>query len=461
MARFSAYVLILTTAIAFISTTSCNSIQNESSKYKLISPTEKKINSVQNSLPVSSTTPVAQFVCKETENKSQFLKSPIVIMLSIDGFRADYLQKYNPPNLTALAKAGIYTAGMRPSFPTHTFPNHYSLATGLVPGHHGIVSNKFYDKARKQTYNFMDPKSSADGSWYLGEPIWNTAERQGMIAHTYHWVGSEAHINNQDPTCYIAYDPDITIDEKVNKAIEWLKLPDQKRPHLINLYVSIVDSAGHKYGPDSNEVKQAIAEVDLAVGKIWQYMKTSQLPTNLIIVSDHGMEKIDNDHLIYLSDYTDMNGFILSDRGAVTMLYHENAEKIEKAYLELKAKENHFKVYRKAETPKEFQLDHPDRIGDIVVIADMPYYILDRSFTPTPLALNSATHGWSFHNQQMKALFIAYGKNIEKNKLIPEFQNIDVYPFIINILGLNLDIKIDGKPETLSPYILRKQNSIH
>lgn len=409
----------------------------------------------------STLTPASQFICKNSQNKVQFLKSPIVIMVSIDGFRADYLQKYNPPNLTALAKSGLYTNGMRPSFPTHTFPNHYSLATGLVPGNHGIVSNKFYDKVRKQTYNFMDSKTAADGSWYLGEPLWNTVERQGMIATTYHWVGSEAHINGQDPTCYMPYDPDITIDEKINQTIEWLNLPENKRPHLMNIYTSIVDSAGHKYGPDSNEVKKAISEVDVALGKLVQFMKSSQLQINLIIVSDHGMEKIDNEHIIYLSDYTDINGFTLSDRGAVTMLYSDDPVKNEKTYQDLKSHENHFKVYRKFETPQEFQLNHRDRIGDIVIIADLPYFILDRSFTTTPLALNTATHGWSFHNPQMKALFIAYGPNLQKNKNIPEFQNTDVYPFVLNILGLKLDVKIDGHPESLSPYILGKQNSIH
>jgi len=403
-------------------------------------------------------TTAAKFKCVDRQNDEQYSQSPIVILVSIDGFRADYLQKYKPTTLSQLAKAGLYTEGMRPSFPTHTFPNHYSLVTGLAPGNHGIVSNKFYDKKRGQFYNFMDPKTAGDRTWYKGEPIWNTVERQGMISMTYHWVGSDANINKKDPTCFIGYDPDISTIDKVNKTIEWLNLPTNKRPHLITIYTSIVDSAGHKYGPDSKEVADAIYEVDAALAQLNTFIQSSSLPINLIIVSDHGMEKIDNTKIIYLSDYIDLTGFKMSDRGAVTMLYHDNAETIEKAYLVLKKHENHYKVYRRNETPAEFQLNDQDRIGDLVVIADIPYFILDKSFTATPLALNSATHGWSFHNPSMKALFIAHGPQLKKKQLISEFQNIDVYPFILKILGLQIDQPIDGQAASLENYIVRPTN---
>ena len=425
-----------------------------------ISCQNKSLNNKQNPTTggLQNESITSGFKCADRSNLDQFNKSPIVIMVSIDGFRADYLQKYKPTTLTQLATSGLYTAGMRPSFPTHTFPNHYSLATGLAPGHHGIVSNKFYDKSRGQFYNFMDSKTAGDGSWYHGEPIWNTVERQGMVAMTYHWVGSDAHINKKDPTCYISYDPDITTEEKVNKTIEWLNLPEKQRPHLITIYTSIVDTAGHKFGPDSQEVANAISEVDSALTKLNQFIQSSPLLINIVIVSDHGMQKIDNNKIIYLSDYTDISRFKLSDRGAVTMLYGENAADIEKAYQDLKQNENHYKVYRKNETPAEFLLTDPDRIGDIVVIADIPYFILDKSFTATPLALNTATHGWSFHNPEMKALFIANGPQLKKKQIIPEFQNVDVYPFVLNILGLKLDQKIDGQASTLEKYIIPTSN---
>lgn len=394
-----------------------------------------------------------QIFCKESTNLSKYDNAPIVVMLSIDGFRADYMQKYNPPNLKKIMKAGIYTKGMIPSFPSLTFPNHYTLATGRSPGHHGIVSNKFYDKSRKQTYNFMDPTTAGDGTWYKGEPLWNTAEKNGMIAHTYHWVGSESHIENIDPTCYAPYDYSITTQQKIDTTIKWLQLSLNKRPHLINIYTSIVDSAGHKSGPDSDDVKNAIEEVDTAVGNLWDFINQSNLPINFVIVSDHGMQTVDVDHVIYLSNYvSDLSGFTFGDRGAVVMMYNDDPEKVQAAYSQLKENEKNYKVYLKGQTPAEYVMDDMDRTGDIIVVADLPYFILDRSFTTAP-KLNAATHGWAFTNPEMHALFIAAGPNVVKNKVIPSFSNTDVYPFVLNILGISTNISNDGNPETLRPYI--------
>ncbi|MFN3454833.1 MAG: alkaline phosphatase family protein [Pseudobdellovibrio sp.] len=398
-----------------------------------------------------------EFICQDRENDPAQINKPIVIMLSIDGFRADYIKKYNPKYLKMLSQNGLYSTGLIPSFPSHTFPNHYSIATGRVPGHHGIVSNKFYDKARKKYYSMADISTSRDGSWYDGMPIWNVVEKNNLIAHTYHWVGSEAHVNQMDPTCYINYSDSIKLNEKVSKTIEWLKLPDKKRPHLITLYTPVVDSAGHYFGPDSTEVKNAIMETDNEIGRLWNYIKSSSLKVNLILVSDHGMQNTDLNKVIYINELLDnpkdVNAFALSDRGPVTMLYSDDASMIKNTYLQLKQKENHYKVYLKGETPTELKLDHPDRIGDIVMIADMPYYIIDQRLNDQPPRLNKGTHGWHYDNPEMRGLFIAIGPNIKPKTTLAPFKNIDIYPFIMSILDITTTTPYDGDFKTLKPYV--------
>ncbi len=406
---------------------------------------------------VSPQTVSETIICKNSRNKPENINKPTVIMISIDGFRADYMQKIKPPFLSQLSKLGSYAPTMRPSFPTHTFPNHYTLVTGRVPGTHGIVSNKFFDKKRNEFYNFMETKSSNDGSWYSGEPLWNVAERNGMIAHSFHWVGSEANINNMTPTCYTVFDGNITPAQKVSAVINWLKLPAEKAPHFITLYFSNVDSAGHKYGPDSQEVKSSLFEIDQQIERLWKHARSKKNNNvNFVIVSDHGMKQLDPNNVIYLSQYTNIDEFTVGERGAVAMLYSIDTAKIQRAYLDLKKNESHYKVYLKDNLPTEYKLAHPDRVGDIVVIGDLGYYIIERSFTDKP-SLNAATHGWSYVNDEMKALFVAEGPQIAKKKLIPEFQNIDVYPFVMNILGMTTTVPFDGNPKTLLPYIIKKK----
>ncbi len=404
---------------------------------------------------INSQTASETIVCKDSKNKPENFNKPIVVLISIDGFRADYMEKIKPPFLNKLRRQGVYTPTMRPSFPTHTFPNHYTIVTGRVPGTHGIVSNKFFDKKRNEFYNFMETQSSNDGTWYLGDPLWNVAERNGMIAHSFHWVGSEAKINNMTPTCYAHFDGNITPAQKVTQVIDWLKLPHEKIPHFITLYFSNVDSAGHKYGTQSPEVKASLLEIDQQIERLWMHARAKKNnKINFVIVSDHGMKDLNPSNVIYLSQYTNTDEFTIGDRGAVVMLYSNDTLKTRKAYLDLKKNEVNYKVYLKSDLPKNIKLIHPDRVGDIVVIANLGYYIIDRSFTDKP-SLNAATHGWASSHAEMKALFLAEGPQIAKNKTIPEFQNIDVYPFILNVLGLKTSVAYDGNGKTLQPYIVK------
>ncbi|AZZ36624.1 alkaline phosphatase family protein [Bdellovibrio sp. qaytius] len=393
--------------------------------------------------------------CVDRENKPENLNRPIVIQVSLDGFRADYMQKINPPNLKRIIKEGIYSSGMLPSFPTHTYPNHFTLVTGRLPSNHGILSNVFYDKERKEKYDAFG-ESSGDGSWYQGDPIWNVVEKSGMLSHVNQWVGAEVHVNHQDPTCYAPYSGKVTTAQRMDVVIDWLKLPAEKRPHYINTYVAIIDIAGHANGPDSKEVKDAVLEADREVGRLWDYIQASDLPINLVITSDHGMQTNFQDKIVFLGDKADLTGFKWGDKGAAVFLYHDDETRVAEVYQALKAKENGYKVYLRKDIPAEYRLKNDNRVGDLLVVSEAGNYITDRNFNPDkPYRVGGGSHGWPTTNKSMHALFIAAGSNIVKRRTtIPEFSNIDVYPFVMELLGVTTAVPFDGTAATLHPYIL-------
>ncbi len=430
--------------------------------FALFSCTEKSTNNDVAAPPVviKAEPPEIKLVCKPSQNAITTIGKPIVMLVSVDGLRADYIQKHQPPNILKIIKQGIYTTDMIPSYPSLTFPNHFTIATGRYPGHHGIVSNGFYDSARKEFYNAFDGKIANDYTWYEGEPIWNVAEKNGVIAHTIDWVGSSAHVGQMDPTCYTNYDAKITFAQKIDKAFEALAMPEDVRPHFITLYTAEVDDSGHYNGPYSDKTVAALMNVDREIGRLWDKIQESKLPINLIVVSDHGMEQLNNDKVVFLEDYmstADIATFQYSDRGATLMMYNEDKAKVAAAYQALKANEKNFKVYLKGQTPKQYFMDHPSRTGDIVLVPDIPYYIYqNKPVQGLKVSLKAGTHGWDPVNKEMHAFFMAAGHNIAVNKTIPAFQNVDVYPFMLNLLSLSTSVPFDGNDKTLKPYIVNK-----
>jgi len=224
-------------------------------------------------------------------NAAAQLSKPYVVLVSLDGFRYDYAKRYGAKRLLELAARGASAPnGMIPVFPSLTFPNHYTLVTGLYPEHHGIVANSFYDPARKERYSFSDSKTNGDGSWYGGTPLWALAEQQGMRSASFFWPGSEAEIQGKRPSYYMRYDDKFPDETRVEQILAWLRLPPEKRPHFITLYYSNVDHAGHVFGPDAPETGEAVRHVDGLLGKLADGIATLGLAVDLIVVSDHGME---------------------------------------------------------------------------------------------------------------------------------------------------------------------------
>ncbi len=400
-------------------------------------------------------TPAAQPARK---NALRTLVKPIVVMISIDGFRYDYLEKYQPPTLLAWAKEGVRAKGIIPSFPTLTFPNHISLITGLRPGHHGIVGNAFYDEARKQGYTMADKTAVNDGSWYRGEPIWTAAEKNGMLAATCFWVGSESKIGGVDPTYLKPYDEKVSNAQRVDWVMEWLSLPEERKPHFISLYFSDVDTMGHRYGPDADETKKAVLDIDKELGRLKTFIDNSGQAVQVVAVSDHGMKMITE--TVDLSAATTLMKMKDSGRGALTYFYSDDPAQIETAFQEVKVLEaktpGKFKIYKAKDLPPQWQLDDVDRRGDLIVVGEPGAYIgYKRDFENGNVgSSNKATHGWDVANTpELQGLFIASGPMFKQGLVIPAFDNVNVYPMVMSILDLPTSVKIDGNLSVLQPIL--------
>jgi predicted AlkP superfamily pyrophosphatase or phosphodiesterase len=385
-------------------------------------------------------------------NAAAQISKHYVVLVSLDGFRYDYAKKYGATHLLAIAAHGASAPeGMIPAFPSLTFPNHYTLVTGLYPEHHGIVGNSFYDPARKEKYSYTDPKTNADGSWYGGTPLWSLAEKQGMRSACFFWPGSEAEIAGERPTFYLHYTNDYPDGRRIDQVIAWLKLPPEQRPHFITLYYPNVDHAGHEFGPDSPQTAAAVKHVDELMGTLEKDLEELHLPVDLIIVSDHGMAKIQGGW-IDLDKYAPLDGFVT----AGAYLYAPNEDAAQKAYVKLRAADASFVVYRRANVPRELHFNENPREGDPVIVARGPYAI--RAQGPPPdredRAPTVGNHGFDpYMMPEMKAVFYAEGPDIRRDVKLKPFENINVDPLIVKILGLESQ-PVDGSLNVLGGILV-------
>ena len=379
-------------------------------------------------------------------NAPRHREKPYVLVISLDGYRYDYTDLYEAPNLRRFANTGIRAEALIPGYPPDTFPNHYGIATGMFPGTHGIVGNSFFDRARGARYRLGDAESVQDGSWYGGAPLWVAAEQQGMLAASYFWVGSEADIQNTRPTYYHQYEASVPHSERIESVLEWLEYPDAYRPHLITLYFSSIDTAAHRSGTTSSELQTAIRNLDRQLGSLFDRVATLGIAINIFVVSDHGMIDLDPGRIIYLDRLVDLTGARVVGLGAHSYLYVDDARRASDLYADLKAQERNYRVYRRGETPETWHADH-GRFGDIVIQADAPYSIrLER----TRGSFSAAGHGYDPHQYpQMHGIFYASGPDLAESTVIPSFENVHIYPLIMRILGLEVPAGIDGRLEVL------------
>lgn len=374
-----------------------------------------------------------------------------VVLVSLDGFRYDYAKKYGATHLLALAAKGASApGGMIPSYPSLSSPNLYTLVTGLYPEHHGIVGNRFWDPQRRQEFSYSNPSNANDGTWYGGTPLWSLAEKQGMRTACLFWPGSEAKIAGERPSSYLSGSDRDPGEKRIEQVIAWLKLPPAKRPHLITLSYPDVDRAGHQFGPDSPQTAAAVKHVDVLIGMLETDLENLGLPVNLIVVSDHGMAAIQGGW-INLDQYIS-----LADVKSVGVaLYPSSEAAADHIYQRLKAADAAFMVYRRTNVPAELHFNSNPRAGDPVIVAQGPFAI--RAAAPAagsedepPAAGDHGFNPWPV--PEMKAIFYAEGPDIRRGVLLQPFQNVNVYPLIVRLLGLKSG-PVDGSVNVLAGIV--------
>lgn len=377
---------------------------------------------------------------------------PTTILISLDGFHPDYLEKFKPPILTRISQNGVRARWMTPSFPTKTFPNHYTIATGLYPEHHGIVSNDIYDPEFDAVFGLRKRSEVENPRWWWGEPIWVTAEKQGQIAGSYFFPGTETEINGVRPTYWHRYDGKVPNKERVDSVLAWLDLPVDRRPTFITMYFSDVDDAGHRFSPNSLETFNSVREVDSAISRLLSGLELRNIENavNIVVVSDHGMIKTQPNDYIVLDEMFNQDDAIqvLWTREFVQIFPKPDKEAM--IYESIKTKlGKHANVYLKSEIPSRFDYNEGRRIAPILVLADPGWRIVKSEWVEKQKeAGNGArriggSHGYDNEIPEMRSLFIARGPAFKIGYISEPFQNIEVYNILAKTLGLE-PAKNDG-----------------
>lgn len=368
------------------------------------------------------------------------------VVISLDGFRWDYPIWYNTPFFDYMSRHGV-ESGLIPSFPSKTFPNHYTIATGLYPDHHGLIANDFFDVQTSENFSLGSAKQKMDPRFYGGEPIWLTAQRQGIKTAIFYWPGSDVKINGQYPDTYYPYDklPRLTFAERMDGIISQLKKPENERPQLIMAYLSEPDYSGHNFGPQSRQTRKAVEEVDSLISKL--YLKIQKLPfaekINLIVLSDHGMTWVAKNHTIGLMKYLKAKWVKKACGNSPTNIYAESncTDSIYEALRNV----DHMKIWKKQDIPVYLHYGKNSRVGDIVASPDLGFVIIDDTITA------GGDHGFDPTMQDMHALFRAIGPDF-LHISIPHFKNVDVYPLLCKLLRIEPS-KNDGELDEIKTIL--------
>jgi predicted AlkP superfamily pyrophosphatase or phosphodiesterase len=362
---------------------------------------------------------------------------PLLILVSLDGWRWDYLDKVKAPNLRGLAARGIRAEGLIPSFPTLTFPNHYTIVTGLAPDHHGIVSNTMVDRSIIPSRFTMSSDTAKNPVWWGGEPIWTTAIKHGLRSASMFWPGSEA----VRPTYVKPYDGTVPNAERVTQVLAWLQLPQAERPSFITLYFSDVDTASHDTGPESAETFAAAARLDDMIGSLLTGLSRLGLAdlATIVVVSDHGLAQTSIHRVVLLDDYVDRREVEAVDLGAVVSLNPASTTTANAVYRKLAGKHPALAVYKKEQLPQWLRYGTHPRVPAIVGLVDAGWTVTWRETAAgwqTKGRQLGGAHGYDPRYRDMQGLFIAAGPGVRRGVVAPAIENIHLYNFMCELLGL-------------------------
>jgi len=371
---------------------------------------------------------------------------PILILVSIDGYRADYLDRGHSPVLAELADDGVHATGLRPVYPSVTYPNHYTIVTGLYPDKHGVVNNTMHDPVLG---DFSPPNRTAntDGRWWAqAEPLWVTAQKQGRLTASVFWPGTQAEIGGVRPSYWKLFDSAVQPDARVDQVLEWLDLPSPERPTFISLYLEQADVAGHSYGPDSLQVDEALVTIDTALGRLVEGLRQRKLydTTNLVIVSDHGMSASSPDRVIYLDQIVNMEHVTLA--GAIVNVALDPKPgfetEVESALL---SPHPHMSCWKKTHIPQKFHYGNNKRIPAIHCLADDGWMVSTAAVEARRVRPPLGEHGYDNDGPKMRALFVAHGPSFKQHVTVPVVDMINVYPLLTRLIGVTARPN-DGNP---------------
>ena len=407
----------------------------------------------------AQTRPEAGAGWTQRTNSPEHAGKPRVVLVSLDGFRWDFPDRFETPALRRLGESGARAERLVPSFPTVTFSNHYSIATGLRPGRHGIVGNRFVDREQGRGYSFRDRADVEDGSWYGGEPIWVTAENQGMTTAAYFFVGTEAAVTGIQPTRWHRFSVEIPAAERVDAALAWLAEPEPTRPHLVLLYFGDVDAVGHIHGIQAPETAAAVRKVDALIDRLMRGIAALPDGDNvyLVVVSDHGLRDIRQDTPPFIVD--EAVDLALTDMvagGSYMLLYLADPASARSARDRINAAWGTGRAYLPTDTPPAWQTSDNPRFGDLILVADPGYLVIPQTRAGMPV--DAAGHGWAPEDTAMHGILMMAGPGIPAGTRLPAVDNVDLYPLLARMLGLRpaegLDADraaFEGLPATWTP----------
>ncbi len=382
--------------------------------------------------------------------------TPYTVLISFDGFRWDYPNRGITSTLETIERKGVSALSLQPSFPTKTFPNHYSIVTGLYPQNHGIISNNMYDKFLDEYFSLGNRNAVENSRWYKGEAIWETARKQGIKTASYFWPGSELNLEYRRPDYFHYYDHSRPYQQRIEGVVEWLNLPYHERPKFITLYFDAADTDGHKYGPESIEINNTISYLDSLLGTLMLKLEAINLldSTNIIIVSDHGMSQLDPEKVINIEEILSEFEYKIVDDGPFMFIFPEEKDS-EKIHSLLKENENNFKAYYKTEIPSHFNFSSSHLLSDIFLLAEPGWSLItNRSSriykTENPIRGN---HGYDNFHLDMHGIFYAIGPSFKEGYKTGTVRNIDIYPLLCHILKINQRKNIDGNLENIKAVL--------
>lgn len=378
--------------------------------------------------------------CSRPMVRSDAVQRPTPLLLvSIDGFRADYLDRGLTPTLVALADEGVRAEYMQPSFPSLTFPNHYALITGLLPDHSGIVANTMEDsRIPDQKFTLWNREAVQDPRWWsAGTPLWTTAQRNGLNSGIMFWPGSEAPFDGKHAEYWSIYDKQFNAQSRVDRVLGWLDLPQETRPSLITLYLDTVDVVGHRFGPDSSELNRELGTVDTILRRLLDGLHARGLDNaiNIVVVSDHGMMATAPDRVIYLDDLLPEAYARVISYGVLTGIEPNRGHGRDTEAI-LLAKHEHMRCWRKQDLPARFHYGSNRRIPPLLCLADRGWTIASHASLEAKSHFSYGQHGYDNTFPEMRAIFIARGPALRKHEVIAPFDNVDVYPLLAHLLGI-------------------------